>query len=173
MLGDRLIYFFYGREFVNYETFVILFAVQIVNIFQYFFTTYLIALDRLKDIFKITVLAITANIVLNAVLIPIIGIKGAAIATLVTMTLNAVFTKRLLSKIITVRIERESILNILKASVVMAVFVGGYRILVPLSNVLVTIVPILVGSLVYGILILKFDSKIYQELKGIIYSVHS
>jgi CHASE2 domain-containing sensor protein len=83
------------------------------------------------------------------------------------MTLNVVYARQELSKIIIVRIESGSLLNILKASAIMFMFVGGYRLLVPLSSVWVTLVPVIVGSLVYGILILRFDSKIYEELKGI------
>lgn len=41
LLGDKLLYFFYGADFeYGYTTFVILLIVQIVNIFNYFFITY-------------------------------------------------------------------------------------------------------------------------------------
>lgn len=167
LLGDKLLYFFYGREFVSYETLVILFAVQIVNIFQYFFSIYLSALDRLKELFKITVIAISANILLNAILIPTTGINGAAIATFVTMALNALFAQRILSKMILVRMEYGSLLNIMKASAAMSIFILAYRMLVPLSSVWATLVPVVVGFVIYVFLILKFDSKIYEELNGI------
>jgi len=168
LLGDKLLYYFYGAEFgEGYMTMVVLLIVQIVYIFGYFFTTYLTALDHIKDLFKITVVAVAANIVLNASLIPVIGIAGAAVATLVTMGLNAVLAQWVLSKMITIRVESDSLLNILKASVVMGLFVGGYRMFVPLSSVWLTLVPVVLGTGVYGILILKFDRKIYDELKGI------
>ncbi|KCZ72164.1 membrane protein involved in the export of O-antigen and teichoic acid [Candidatus Methanoperedens nitroreducens] len=168
LLGDKLLYYFYGAEFGRgYTTMVVLFLVQIVNIFYYLFTTYLTAMNHLKDLFKITVVAVTANIVLNATLIPVIGIAGAAIATLVTMGLNAVLAMWVLSRMITVSVESGSLLNILKAAVVMSLVVGGYRILVPLSNVWLALVPVVLGAVVYGVLVLKFDRKIYEELKGI------
>ena len=149
-------------------TMVVLFIVQIVNIFYYFFTTYLTAMDHLKDLFKITVVSVTTNIVLNASLISLIGIVGAAVATLATMVLNAVLAQWVLSRILTIRVESDSLLNILKASVVMGLFIGGYRTFVPLSSVWLTLVPVVLGIGVYGILILKFDRKIYEELKGIL-----
>ena len=168
LLGDKLLYYFYGAEFgQGYIPMVILCIVQIVNIFQYFFTSYLSALDHLKDLFKITVVAVVANVALNATLIPVMGIAGAAVATLVTMGLNAVLARRVLSKIIMIRLESDSLLNILKASVVMSLFVGGYRMIVPLSSVWLTLVPVVLGGGLYGILLLKFDRKIYDELKGI------
>ncbi|MBW2569972.1 MAG: flippase, partial [Deltaproteobacteria bacterium] len=167
LLGDKLLYFFYGADFVNYTTLMILFIVQIVNIFQYFFTTYLRAMDQVKELFKITVVAVVANIALNAALIPMMGISGAAVATLVTMSLNAVMAGRVLARKVTLRVERSSLLNICKASIAMGVVVGVYRLVVPLSNVWLALVPVLIGGVVYGVLILKLDRKIYEELKGI------
>ena len=167
LLGDRLLYFFYGADFVNYMTLMVLFTMQIVNIFQYFFTTYLSAINQLKELFKITVVAVIANIALNAMLIPVMGISGAAVATLMTMTLNAVLARRVLARFITLRVERSSLLNIFKASIAMGLVVGVYRLVVPLSSIWVTLVPVILGGVVYGVLVLKFDRKIYEELKGI------
>ncbi|MCX9014266.1 MAG: flippase [Candidatus Methanoperedens sp.] len=168
LLGDKLLYYFYGPEFGRgYMTMLVLFLVQIVNIFQYFFTTYLTALDQMKYLFKITVVAVVVNIALNAALIPVIGIAGAAIATLVTMVLNAILAFLGLSKMLSIRVESHSLVNIFKAAFVMSLIVGGYRMLVPLSNVWLALIPVVLGGLVYGILVLKFDRKIYEELKGI------
>jgi len=167
LLGDKLLYFFYGADFVNYTTLMVLFTVQIVNVFQYFFTSYLSAMDQIKELFKITVVAAVANIVLNAALIPVMGISGAAVATLVTMVLNAILARRVLAQKITLRVERSSLLNILKASIAMGAVVGVYRLVVPLSNVWLALVPVVLGGVVYVVLVLRFDRKIYEELKGI------
>ena len=173
LLGDRLLYFFYGAEFAKgYPVLIVLLFTQIVNVFQFFFTMYLGALDRQKDSFKVTAVAATGNIVLNILLIPLIGIMGAAIATMVTMGLNAVLARRVLSQNITIRIEHDSMLNISKASGVMALFVGSYRLLVPLSNVWLTMIPVVFGGIMYGILVLKLDRKICNELKGIFTQVN-
>ena len=86
-------------------------------------------MSQVKGVFKITAVAVVANITLNAKLIPVMGILGAAVATLVTMILNAVLARR-----ITLRVERSSLLNIF-ATVVMDMVLGGYRSIVPLSSV--------------------------------------
>ena len=169
LLGDRLLYFLYGAEFVRgYMTLVILLIVQIVNIFQFFFNSYLSALDHIKDSFKVTMIAATANIALNLILIPLIGLEGAAVATLFTMILNAILARHLLSRIMTIFVERDVLLNILKASALMVLFVGTYRLYIPLSNIWLTLVPVVFGGVLYGISLLKFDLKIHNELKGII-----
>jgi O-antigen/teichoic acid export membrane protein len=168
LLGDKLLYYFYGAEFTyGYPVLVALLCMQVVNVFQYFFTAYLSALDHQKEAFKVTAVSATANIVLNIALIPLIGITGAAIATLATMTLNTLLAWRVLSRIITIKLEQNTILNIIKASVAMGILVGGYRFVVPLSNVWVTLVPIIVGCVVYAILMLKLDANICNELRSI------
>lgn len=168
LLGDKLLYYFYGAEFGRgYMTMVVLFLVQIVNVFQFFFTTYLSALGHIKNMFKFTAVAVAVNIVLNAALIPVIGIVGAAIATLITMIFYTILARRILSGIITIRLESGSLMNILKASIIMSLFVGGYRILVPMSNIWWALVPVVLGAVLYGVLVLKFDRKIYYELKDI------
>ena len=149
-------------------TLVTLLFAQIVTVFQIFILMNLSALDRQKDSFKVTAVGATANIVLNLLLIPLVGIVGAAIATLVTMTLNVVMGRIILSQIINIRIEYISVLNILKASAVMALLVGGYRLFVPLSNLWLTLTPIAIGGIVYGVLLLKLDKAICYELKAIV-----
>lgn len=168
LLGDRLLYFFYGQEFATgYTTFIILLIVQIVNVFQFFFTMYLGALDRQKEAFKVTIVAVTANIALNLLLIPVMGIAGAAVATLGTMVLNAFLAQHVLSKIINIYVEYNTIFNILKAAFIMSLFVTIYRLFVSLSNVWLTLVPVIAGGILYAILILKLDRKICDELKEI------
>lgn len=166
ILGDKLLYFFYGAEFSKgYFVLIIILATQIIGILQTFFLSYLSALDHQKSAFKVTSIAGTINIILNYILIPIMGIAGAAIATLITMTLNAILAYRILSKIITIRIERYSILNILKSSFIMSIFVIIYNLFIP-SNQLI-LIPVLLGGMIFIFLILKFDSRIRGDIKNI------
>jgi len=168
LLGDKLLYYFYGADFVDYTTLMILFIVQIVNVFEYLFTTYIIAMNKSRELFKITIVAVVANIVLNVALIPLMGISGAAVATLITTTLNVILARRVLARMITLRLESSSLLNIFKASIAMGVVVAVFRLIVPQSNVLITLASVVLGGLVYGLLLLKFDREIYEELRGIV-----
>lgn len=172
ILGDRLLYVFYGADFARgYETLIILLAVQVVNVFQFLFTMYLDALDHPKESFKVTAVGVVANIFMNLMLIPVMGVSGAAIATLVTMTLNALLARRALSKLMTIRLEHHSLLNITIASVAMGVIVGVYRRFIPLSSIWITLIAVIVGGMVYGILVLKLDRKICDELREIVEKV--
>lgn len=168
LLGDKLLYFFYGADFsAGYKTLVILLVVQVVNVFQFFFIMYLDALNFPKESFKVTAIAAAANIVLDILLIPLFGILGAAVATLLSMILNATLARKALSKIITINVERTSLMNIAKASAAMALFLGVYRWFVPLSNVWLTLLPVAIGGVIFCILIFKLDEKIYDDLKTI------
>lgn len=169
LLGDKLLYFFYGTEFsAGYKTLVVLLAVQVVNVFQFFFTTYLDALNYPKESFKVTAIAAATNIVLDILLIPLFGILGAAVATLLSMILNATLARKALSKIISITVERNTLLNIAKASAAMALFIGGYRWFVPLSNVWLVLLPVVLGGALFVSLILKLDKKIYDDMKTIV-----
>jgi hypothetical protein len=102
--------------------------------------------------------------VLNAVF----EIEGVAVSTFISMGLNAFLAWKCLSRIITTKIEYNSVLNIIKASFAMALFVGGYRILVPMLNIWITLIPVVFGGLVYRALILKLDGIINRDILEII-----
>lgn len=169
LLGDKLLYFLYGATFAKgANVLMILLAVQIANVFMFFFTMSLNALDSPKEAFKVSTIAAAINIILDILLIPIYGIEGAALATLATMTLNAILAKRALSRIITLRIELKSLSNILLASIFMALIIGSYRLFVPLNSVWLTILPVIIGAIVYAFIVLKLDKNIHEELHSIV-----
>lgn len=173
ILGDKLLYNLYGPEFSGgYITLILILLAQVVNVFQYLFTMYLGALDFQKESFKATAIGTTGNIVLNIALIPIIGIDGAALATLITLSLNSVLASRYLSRIINIRLESSSIINILIAAGAMGTFVGIYKMLVTTSSISTTIIPVLLGAIIYSFLILKIDKNINKEFKVIATKTH-
>ena len=132
---------------------------------MYLQTTGLLALDRPKESFRVATVAATANILRDITLIPMMGITGAAVATLLTMALNAVLAYRVLKRTIGVRLDYSSVRNILVASAVMGLFVGVYRLVVPLSSIWLTLVPVAVGAVVYGVVLLKLDRSLHDELR--------
>jgi O-antigen/teichoic acid export membrane protein len=169
LLGEKMLYFFYGKEYASgYLTLVILLCAQLVNIFQQLFTMYLGALDKQKDSFKVTAIGSITNVILNFFMVPLIGIEGSAIATLVTLGINAFLAMKILSTVITIRVEKKSLINILKATIAMSIFISICKYLINLDNIWLTSFPILFGALIYLSLILKFDSKIYDDFKDVV-----
>jgi len=124
------------------------------------------SLNHPKDSFWITSVIVIVNIVLNVLLIPIIGITGAAIATLLSILMSTILGYFVLGKYIPLKIEKEPIFHILAASGIMALIVGGMRFLFPIENLVYLIVLVILGSLVYIVLLLRIDREIHDELKA-------
>ncbi len=168
ILGDRLLYFFYGEAFATgAPAMVILLATQVAFIFMTLQTMCLNALDRPRDSFKVTAVSAMMNVVLNILLIPEFGILGAAGATFATMALNAFLSYRLLNRIVHVHLEMSAVLHIITATVVMAVAVGFVRYFIPFSHVVFVIGAIILGGGLYGMTLLKLDHSIRDELQTI------
>ncbi|WP_067052219.1 flippase [Methanofollis ethanolicus] len=169
VLGDRLLYFFYGAGFAEGTTaLAILLLVQVVNVFMYLQTMCLNALDRPRESFYATGTAAVVNIVLDLALIPLFGIEGAAIATLVTMLVNAGIARYYLSKQIPVKLERGPVLHILLAAGAMALVVLAYRFAIPLTNVFIVLAAVALGGLVYGLVLLKADHGLHDEIRDLV-----
>ena len=166
ILGERLLYFFYtASATAGAGALAILLLVQVAHVFMFLQTMCLNALDRPRDSFRVTAVAVIANIILNLLLIPAYGIVGASAATLVTMVLNAALANRALSRIIHVRIEPRAVANIVLAALVMVAVVVVYSIAIPLSSVFVVLGAVALGGVVYLLVLLKIDRGIRDELK--------
>jgi len=168
ILGERLLYFFYGASATaGAAALAILLPVQVVHVFMYLQTMCLNALDRPRDSFRVTAIAVTANVVLNILLIPEYGIVGASAATLATMVLNAALAHRALSRCIRVRIELRAVGHIVLAAFIMAAVVMACSFAIPLSNVFLVLGTVGLGGLVYILILLKIDQDIHDELKDL------
>ena len=166
ILGERLLYFFYtASATAGAGALALLLLVQVAHVFMFLQTMCLNALDRPKDSFRVTAVAVAANIGLNLFLIPAYGIVGASAATLVTMVLNAALANRALSRSIRVRIEPRAVGNIVLAALVMAAVIIAYSYLIPLTNVFIVLGAVALGGLVYLLLLLRIDKGIHDELK--------
>ena len=168
-LADKLLYYFYGADFAaGAAACCILFAVQIVSVFTTFLGTALSASDHAKQSFYATATAAVVNIILNCIFIPILGINGAAISTLISYSLNAVLIAYFLRRYISIRIEKRSIFHIIISAAVMGLFVFIYTLFVPLNNVILTLIPVAVGAFIYFFLLFKIDRGIRDEIAGMV-----
>ena len=168
ILGDILLYYLYGASFVEgASALIFLLLIQVVNVFMYLGTMSLTALNRPKDAFQVTVIASIANILLDIVLIPVLGITGAAVATLIAMTLNASGALILLSRVISIKFEYGPVRNILYASGLMGIFLVFVRSFLPLAHVITVVAVVFLGAVIYILVLFNLDRKIYNELKDL------
>lgn len=169
ILGDRLLYFFYGAGFAaGAPALAVLLLVQVVNVFMYLQTMCLNAIDRPRESFYATGTAAVVNILLDLALIPLLGIVGAAVATLATMLVNVAIARHYLARQIPVGIERGPVLHILLAAGAMAVVILLYRIVIPLSNVFLVLGAVALGGIVYGLVLLKADAGLHDEIRDLV-----
>lgn len=172
-LGDKLLYTLYGPEFSDgYIVLILILMAQVTNVFQYLFNMYLGALDYQKESFKATALGTIGNVGLNIILIPVIGINGAAVATLITLALNSIFLKMYLSNVIEIDIDYPRIINIMASSGLMATFLVLYRIMGIPSGMLLIITPVILGAIIYLVTIIKIDGNIKKDFKQIAVQIH-
>ena len=168
ILGERLLYFLYGASFVEgAPALFFLLLMQVVNVFMYLGTMSLTALNRPKDAFQVTVIASIANILLDIVLIPVLGITGAAVATFIAMTFNAIGALILLSRIIPVKFEYGPVKNIVYASSIMGIFLVFIHFLLPLTHVAAVLAVVIIGALIYILILLKLDREIHDEIRDL------
>ncbi len=169
LLGKDLLSNFYGTDFADgYSVLIILLGVQVITIFQYFFTMYLDALDMPKESFKVTSIAVFVNIMLNVFLIPVYGINGAAIATFVTMAGNSILSYMILSKHINIKLQLECLMHMVMASFIMSIVIFIFIAFVPITNIITSLLAVFVGGVVYVYSILKMDRQIQKDFENIV-----
>lgn len=113
------------------------------------------------------------NILLNILLLPVMGILGAALATCCAMLFNAILAYQLLSKNVELQFERKSIKSICCAAILMGLCVAAFRLLIPLSTFLLTIAAVLFGVIVFSLIIFKLDETMYSDIFKIVKDIGS
>ena len=116
LLADKLLYYLYGEAFTSGTlALMVLFPLYVIYVFQFLQTMTLNALNHPKDTFWITSLIVLLNIVLNILMIPVLGIAGAALATFISILTSTILGYFVLRKYISVKIEKNPLLHILTA----------------------------------------------------------
>ena len=169
LLADKLLYYFYGADFAAGATAcTIILLVQVISVFITLLGVALTASDHARQSFYATATAAVLNIILNCIFIPLLGINGAALATLISYSVNAILIAHFLKRYITVKIEKKPIFHIVLSAAVMGLFVFIYKLFVPLDNVILTLIPVAVGAVLYFFLLFKIDRGIRDEIAGMV-----
>jgi O-antigen/teichoic acid export membrane protein len=169
ILSGKLLYFLYGAAFEpGGRVLIILLFVQVANIFMFLLTMCLNAMDKPRISFYITVVSAVLNIILNILLIPLFGIPGAAIASLVTMVLNALLAYVTLKSTIHVRIDARSVLNLVISALIMALVLSANMYVLPVRDFIGLGLVLALGAMVYFSAVLAIDRSIRSDLKELL-----
>jgi O-antigen/teichoic acid export membrane protein len=154
ILSKQLLTIFSTSEIAQQSYYVVpLVAVSILLFGIYAVTSQIISLKKKTKIIGIIwVIAAFLNFGLNFIFIPKFGILGAAITTLLAYTLAFALSWHCAFRKLQFEIDWKSILKSFSASTVMTLFILWFS---PIG-LLKTIIAIILGALLYGILIFLF-----------------
>ena len=116
---------------------------------------------KTKLILYFTVSAGIVNIILNYVLIPLMGITGAALATLISYVFLIILANIFSSKFLTIRLNHQGIIKYVAASILAVLLLRFIHIEIFLG----TILKLLIGLLIYSAAMWSFDVRIRQKLR--------
>jgi O-antigen/teichoic acid export membrane protein len=165
LLGYDLLYFLYGSSFATGATALVI--IIFMRIFQSLFQLYsnfLMATDHAKQAFIGMGIGIVLNILVAVALIPIIGLAGAAVASLMNVICSVIISHRYLKKIIPVIIEKRSITHIVAATSVMAISLLIIGQIPASRNVIHTVLMVLIGAAIYFIILLKLNKNLREDV---------
>jgi O-antigen/teichoic acid export membrane protein len=169
ILSDRLLYYLYGADFeTGVPAFIILLILQLAVIFVTLQVTCLNALDHPRCSFYATSLAAGVNIILNVIFIPFLGIQGAALATLISVMLNALLSNHYLSRYISVKLEWGTILRVILSGLVMGVVVLLFRLGFGIESFVSLIIAVILGAGMYCLILFQVESRIRDELEDLL-----
>jgi O-antigen/teichoic acid export membrane protein len=164
ILGERLLYYLYGASFaVGATALVIIIAVRIFQSIYQLYSNYLMATDHVQMAFYGVGTGITINIVLSILLVPILGITGAALASLANVMISTIIGRHFLRQIVPVIIERSPIIHIITATAIMTTALLIINLLPSNQSLILTGTLVLVGAVIYFIVLLKLDAPLRED----------
>jgi len=164
LLGYPLLYYLYGASFATGATaLVIIIAMRGIQSVQNLYTYFLMGTDNVRQAMIAVTLGIPVNVALCFLLIPHIGIAGAAVAAVVNAAIAFFIGRRFLSTIIPLIADLRSLRDILLATMVMTVSVL-LLLQVPVApSVYRTVALVLAGGAVYFTVLLKLNESLRED----------
>jgi O-antigen/teichoic acid export membrane protein len=164
ILGERLLYYLYGSSFTAGATaLVIIIGARVAQSAFQLYSNFLMATDQVRRQFFALLTGITANIILAVLLIPVWGLSGAAIASLVNVVISLIICRYYLGKVIPIHIEMKTMKDILISAGIMT------AVLLPVSvilsrSLLATIAMVGLGAIVYLAGLFFLNSQIRDDV---------
>jgi len=164
ILGDKLLYYVYGAAFTAGATaLIIIIAVRVFQSVYLLYTNYLMATDHARMAFYGLGIGIPANIILSVLLVPVLGLTGAALASLVNVLICVIIGRHFLGEIIPIIIERSPVIHILISTGVMIVVLLVLSLIIQQESAIVTGAMVIMGALTYFIALLLLDKPLRDD----------
>lgn len=164
LVNNKMIPWFFGNDFVLLNITVPILAplVVIMPLGISIVRQYLIPRNKIKEYNISVIIAAIASIILNILLLPIIGIYGAIIATFISECLVTIIRLYDLKKNTTFRFSLKKILIYITSSIVMYIVV--YVITKDMdANIITTIIQGVFGMVIYFIVTMLFKENVFMK----------
>jgi O-antigen/teichoic acid export membrane protein len=164
ILGYDLLYYLYGASFATGATaLVIIIAMRVIQSILNLYTNFLMATNHAKQAVVGLLTGVSVNILLCVILIPHIGIAGAAIGAFVNVIISFVIARTYLAHIIPLNLEKTTIKHIFLATIIMTIALLVLDMFPLNSSSLETILMVIIGGLIYFVVLLKLNQQIRDD----------
>jgi len=164
LLGHNLLYYLYGASFATGATaLIIIIAMRVIQSILNLYTNFLMATDHAKQAVVGILTGVSANIVLSLILIPQIGIAGAAIGALVNVIISSIIARTYLARIIPIPLERKSITHIFLATIIMTISLIVIGLLPLNPSAFQTFMLVMIGAAIYFLVLLKLNKQLRDD----------
>lgn len=154
VLAEPILYIIYGPEFTAATTILILLmAEKSFRSIHSILSHSIMAMNRPDISARITLIAAVVNLILNLLLVPRVGLIGAAVATVTSSILNTLLLIFAVSEYITFQIPFQTIIWCTFASLCMGGSVLAFRILIPIDTLLILFISVILGVMIYSLLL--------------------
>jgi O-antigen/teichoic acid export membrane protein len=164
LLGHNLLYYLYGASFATGATaLIIIIAMRVIQSILNLYTNFLMATDHAQQAVVGILAGVSANIVICIILLPHIGIAGAAIGGLVNVIISFSCARTYLGRVIPLTLEKRSIQHIIIATLVMTLALLVLGLLPINQSSIQTIMMVMIGAAIYFAVLLKLNQQIRDD----------
>ncbi|SEL75849.1 oligosaccharide flippase family protein [Haloferax larsenii] len=171
IIGDGVLSL-YGKSVTDisagYSILAILCIGRVVESGEIILMQVLNALDLPERTFKISIIFVISNIVLNGILISIFGVVGAAVATSTSIAVGTALAVRALPDELNLKFDSEVIKSQVVASLIMAVVLLGMIQMASPESELLVLVYVGIGGTVYFISLSVLSEKTKRQISSMV-----
>lgn len=165
ILGQQLLYYLYGASFASgAAALIIIIGARIFQSVYQLYSYYLMAMDHVRMAFYSVSTGITINIILSLILVPNLGLTGAALASLANVIICFFLGRHYLRDVIPIVIERKAIIHIFTSTIIMTAVLLLIKIFVGTDNAIMTGAMVLTGASIYFLILLSLDIPLRQDV---------
>ena len=171
LLAHPILYALYGTEFSSGAVALkLLLLFQVIMVLQSVLLVVYANIRRIGMSCVLVGIGFAVNLVLDIILIPRIGINGAALASLVSAVVSTVLLVVVVGRYQQFVVDLRRIINICAASVMMCLAVYGVKWLFKDTEITIPslFAVILCGAVVYVLVLLLLDKEVRKKVLGFI-----